>query len=128
MRRYNIVVSGILLIFFINNFAFAAPVSAQEKHQVRVDMVHIPKDVITVVEKRGNEELEKLLDQYFKAIGKPAESSDAHASSSSAAPGPVHGSTSVIQAPPPNPASSIANPKPLMRPSGPSAAAPVQGL
>ena len=128
MRRYNIVVSGILLIFSINNFAFAAPILVQEKHQARVDVVHIPKDVITVVEKRGKEELERLLDQYFKAMGKPAESSDADASSSSAAPGPVHGPTSVAQAPPPNPASSIVNPNPLMRPSGPSAAAPMQGL
>ena len=46
---------------------------------------------------------------------------------SSALLGPDHGSTSVVQAPPPNPASSIPNPNPLMIPSGPSAAAPMQG-
>ena len=69
MRPYNIVVSGILLIFSINDFALAAPVLVPEKHQAHVDVAHIPKDVITVVEKSGKEELEKLLDQYFKAMG-----------------------------------------------------------
>jgi hypothetical protein len=61
-----------------------------------------------------NEELEKLLEEYHhNAMGKPVESSDAHASSSSV----------------PNPASSTANPDPLVEPTGPSAAAatPMQG-
>ena len=39
-----------------------------------------------------------------------------------------HGSTNVVQVPPMIPASSTANRNPLMRPSGPSAAAPMQGL
>ena len=132
MRRYNIVVSGILLILSINGFALAAPVLVQEKHQAHVDLVHIPKesDVMAVVEKRGKGELEKLLDQYFKAMGKPAESSDAHASSSSAAPGPAHWPTNVVQEPPPNPASSTSNLDPyhlLMESSGPSSTVPMQG-
>jgi len=46
---------------------------------------------------------------YFKSLGKPFESSDTHASSSSAPAGPDHGSTNVVQAPGPNPASSTAN-------------------
>jgi hypothetical protein len=100
MRRYDIV-SGILLILSIIDFALAAPVLVQEKRQASVDVVHIPKDVITVLEKRGSEEVEKLVEEYFKAMGKPAESSDSHASSSSSPPGPDHGSTDVVQAPVP---------------------------
>jgi hypothetical protein len=75
------------------------------------------QDVITVLGKRGDEELEKVAEEYFKTWVKPVESSDAHASSSSAPPGPDHGSTNVVQAPEPNPASSTANPNPLMEPS-----------
>ena len=130
MRRYNIVVSGILLIFSINGFALAAPISVQEKHQAGVDALHIPKDVITVLGKRGDEELARLLDQYFKAIGKPAESSDAHVLSSLAPPGSDHGPTNVVQEPLLNLASSTANPypyHPLMEISGPSSTAPMQG-
>ena len=120
MRRYDIV-SGILLILSIIDFAFAAPVLLQEKHQARVDVVHIPKDVITVLGKRmDEEEPEKLLEKYFKTGKEPVESSDTHASSSSAPPGPDHGSTNVVQAPASNPASSIANPDPLVVPSGSS--------
>jgi hypothetical protein len=102
MRRYD-VVSGILLILYIIDFALAAPVLVQEKRQAFVDVVHIPKDLMTVLGKRGNEELEKLLEGYFNEIGKPVESSDAHASSSSAPLGPDHGSTNVVQEPEPNP-------------------------
>ncbi|KAN0123263.1 hypothetical protein V8E52_003216 [Russula decolorans] len=60
MRRYDIV-SGILLILSIIDFALAAPVLVQEKRQASVDVVHIPKDVITVLGKRGSEEVEKLM-------------------------------------------------------------------
>jgi hypothetical protein len=83
MRRYD-VVSGIIFIIFIIDSALAAPVLVQEKRQARVDVVHMPKDVITVLGKRVNEELEKLLEAYFKRMGEPLKSSDAHASSSSA--------------------------------------------
>jgi len=117
MRRYDIV-SGILLILSIIDFALAAPVSAQEERRARVDVAHVPKDVTTVLGKRGGEELEKLAEEYFKTWGKPVESSDAHALSSSALAGSGdHGSTNVVQAPAPNPASSTANPDPLMDPS-----------
>ena len=126
MRQCNIF-SGIILILSIIEFALAAPILVQEKRQVGVDALHIPKDVITVLGKRGDDELARLLDEYFKTIRKTAQSSDAHASSSSVPSGPGHGSTSVVQAPPPNPALSIANPNQLMRPSGPSAAGPMQG-
>jgi hypothetical protein len=76
--------------------------------------------------KRGNEELEKFVEEYFKSVGKPFESSDAHASSSSAPPRPDHGSTNVVQAPAPNPASSSSNPDPSKEPPGPSSTAPIQ--
>jgi hypothetical protein len=123
MRRYDIV-SGILLILSIVDFALAAPVLVQEKRQACVDVVPIPKDGVPVLGKRGNEELEKLAADYFKTWGEPVESSDAHASSISAPPGPDHGSTNVVQAPGPNQASSTANPGLLMEPSSPSS---VQG-
>jgi hypothetical protein len=126
MRRYDIV-SGILLILFIINFALAAPVLVQEKRQVVVDAAHIPKDVVTVLGKRGDDELEELLAEYFKTWGRPMDSSDAHASSSSAAPGHNYGSTDVVHVPEPNPASSTANAGPLMEPSSPSSTAPISG-
>ncbi|KAN0105715.1 hypothetical protein V8E52_010771 [Russula decolorans] len=125
MRRYNIVY-GILLILSIIDFALAAPVLVQEKRQACVDVVHIPRDEITVLGKRGFEHLDKfasLAEAYFKTLGKPVESSDAHASSSSAPLGPDHGSTNVVQAPAPNPALSTTNPSPLMEPSSPSSTA-----
>ena len=106
MRRYNIV-SGLLLILPFIDFALAAPVLVQEKRQAYVDVVHIPKDVITVLRKRGFDDLEKLVEDFFNTgVKPPIESSDAHASSSSAPPGPDHGSTNVVHAPGPNPASS----------------------
>jgi hypothetical protein len=126
MRRCDIV-SGILLILSIIDFTLTAPVLVQEKPQACVDVVHTHKDVITVLGKRGNEELEKFAEEYFKSVRKPFESSDAHASSSSASPRPDHGSTNVVQAPPLNPASSTANPRPLIEPPGPSSTAAMQG-
>jgi hypothetical protein len=83
-------------------------------------VVHIPRDVITVLGKRGEvlDRLDLLWDEYFKTSGKTVESSDAHASSSSApAPAPDHESTNVVQAPVPDQASSTANPNPLIGPS-----------
>ena len=57
-------------------------------------------------------------------LAKPdSELSDAHASSSSARPRPDHGSTNVAQESASNPASSAANPSPLMEPSSPSSSA-----
>ena len=119
MRRYDII-SGILLILSIFNFSLAAPLLVKEKRQTYVDavMLNIPKDVITVLGKRGErEELGKLLENYFKYVAKPTQSSETHAASGSAPLGPDHGSTSAVQAPEPNPAPSTANPDPLMGPS-----------
>ena len=126
MRRH-VIVSGILLILPVTDLALAAPVLVQENHQAWVDVVHIPKDTITVLGylgKRGDEELGKLLE---KVMEKPAKSSDAHALSSSAPLGPDHGSTDVVQAPGPNPASSTGNPDPLTEPPGLVSTAPMQG-
>jgi hypothetical protein len=124
MRRYDIV-SGILLILSIIDFAIAAPILVQEKRHASVDVVHIPKDVITVLGKRGEEDLAKLAEEFAKTWGKPIDSSGAHTSSSSAPAGPDHESTDVMQGPAPNPASSTANPGLLMEPSSPSSTAAI---
>jgi hypothetical protein len=129
MRRCDII-SGILLILSIIDFALAAPVLLQEKRQASVDVVHVPKDVMTVLGKRGdhpNDRLAKLALDYFKKMGNSVGSSDAHASSSLTPPGTDQGSTNVVQAPASNSAPSIANPDPLLESSSPSAAAPMQG-
>jgi hypothetical protein len=121
MRRYNIVY-GFLLFLSIIDFALAAPVLVQEKRQACVDVVHIPRDVITVLGKRGFEHLDKfarLAEAYFKTLGEPVESSDAHASSSSTLPGPDHGSTNVVQAPVSDPALSDAHASSSSAPLGP---------
>ena len=127
MRRYDII-SGILLILSIIDFALAAPVPVQEKREAHVDVAHMPKDVITILEKRGQEELETAVAEYFKTLMKSAETSDAHASSSSAPLGPDHGPTNVAQEsaqePAPNP---TANPGLLMQPSSPLSTSPVEG-
>ncbi len=120
MRRYDIV-SGTLLILSIIDFALAAPVLMQEKRQACVDVVHIPKDVITVVGKRGEEdEFEKLWEEYFDHLGYQEESgylkspaTHSSSSSTSAPPEPDHGSTNIVKAPAPNPSSSTANPDPM---------------
>jgi hypothetical protein len=119
MRRYGIV-SGILLILSIITFALAAPVLVQEKCQACVDVVHIPRDLITVLGERGGEELEKLAEEYLEKKPPVPESSDVQESPSTAPPGSAHASTNVVQAPAGNPASSIADPNPLMEPSRPS--------
>jgi hypothetical protein len=105
MRRYDMV-SGILLILSIIDFALAAPVLVQEKRQECDDVVHTPGDVITMLGERGfaADQLDLMWDKYIKPSRKPVESSDADASSSPAPPRPDHGSTNVVQAPPPNPA------------------------
>ncbi|KAI0274464.1 hypothetical protein BGY98DRAFT_1188510 [Russula aff. rugulosa BPL654] len=118
MRRYDIV-TGILLVLSIIDFALAAPVLVQEKHQAHVDAVHIPKDLTTILGKRLDEDLEKLGEEYFKTSGKSIDSSGTHSSSSSAPSGPEppdHGSTNDVP-PTPNLASSTTNPDPSMDPS-----------
>jgi hypothetical protein len=116
MRRYDIVFGIFLILSIIDlDFTLAAPVLVQEKRQACVDAVHIPRDVKSVLGKRGDQ-LDVLWDYYFKTSEKPVELSDTHAqaSSSSAPPGHDHGSTNVVQAPAPNPTSSTAESNPLM--------------
>jgi hypothetical protein len=96
MRRYDIV-SGILLILSVIDFALAAPLLVQENHQACVDVVHIPKDVITVLGKRGDEELEKLLEEERPFFAKPESSSATRPSSSSPPSGPADGWADVKQ-------------------------------
>ena len=125
MRRYYIV-SGILLTLSIIDFALAAPVLVQETGETGVDVVHLPKDAITVLEKRGGEWLDNMLEQYMKTWEKPIESSDSHASSSPAPsesepPGPDHGSPNVVHSPEPDPASSTSLPDLMLGPLSPTA-------
>jgi hypothetical protein len=113
MLRYDIV-RGIILILSIIDFTLAAPVLVQEKRQAGVDVVRIPKDVITMLGRRGEEEIEKLAEEYIKTEGKQFDTSDAHASSnlaqsSSTPPGLEHGPTNVEQSPALNPVSSTAD-------------------
>jgi hypothetical protein len=67
MRRYY-PVSGILLILLIIDFALAVPVLVQENNQARVDVAHIPEEVMTVLEKRGGDPLDLLWDKYFQRL------------------------------------------------------------
>jgi len=119
MRRYDIVFA-ILLIHSVVDFTLAVPVLVQEKRQTCVNVEHIPRDVITVLGKRGSEEMERLIKEFIGTWKTLVESSDAHASSSSAPPVPDHGSMNEVNAPAPNPAPSPANPNPLMDPLSPS--------
>ena len=92
MRQYNLI-SGIVFVLSIIDFALAAPIPVQEKRQTSIDMVQIPRDVITVLEKRvGYEELEKVA-EYFEKLGLD----ESHTSSSSTQPGPEHGSMNDVQ-------------------------------
>ena len=137
MRQYDMVF-GILLIFSIIDFALAAPVPIQAKRHTGVDMVHIPRDMITVSEKRGADgELEKLAEYFDTLETTHASSSSApqepiHASSSSAPQEPTHASSSSAPQEPEhgpvndvqtestsNPVSSTPNPNPLVEPSSP---------
>ncbi len=93
MHRYDIF-TGILLILSIIDFTLAAPVSVQEIRQPHVDVEHMPKDVITVVKKRGGEEIEMVAEEIFHTLksvnwGKPFASKppEANPPSSTANPG-----------------------------------------
>ena len=113
MRQCDMVV-GVLFILSIINFALAAPVPVQEKGQAWVDVEHIPRNVITVLGKRGSDE--KLMKDLFGTWKNPVESSQAHTSSSSAAPAPDRGSMNDMEGPVRIPASLPTNPEPLMEP------------
>jgi hypothetical protein len=122
MRRYYIV-SGILLILPIIDFALAAPVLVQEKRQAGVDVAHISEDSIIMLGKRGGEFDEWLehLNQFENQFAKPKESSAARPSSSSPPSGPDHGQMDVQQ---PLPAS---NPEGWSPVSSPDHALPIPG-
>ena len=111
MRRYN-VVSGVLFVLPIINFALAAPALVQEKRHAFVDVVHKLDDAeIIVLGKRVEDPLDLMWNKYFEKMwGKPEVSSATHAPSSSAPSTPGHGSTNVIEEPAPNSASTAANP------------------
>ena len=127
MRQYN-VIFGTLLILSTIHFALAAPIPGQENHQTYHDGDVVPRDVITVSEKRaGDEELKQAV-EYMRKMrlgNQQASSSSApeHGSmsdvqgSSSAPPGPVHEST-IDEAP--NSAPSTHNPNTLVEPTSPS--------
>ena len=104
--RYDIV-TRILLILSIIDFALAAPVSVQEKRQARADGVNIPKDATTVLGKRWDEEtVRKMLDKYHELMMEL----DTSSSSSSASSVADHESTNVVLQPAPNPASEWTKP------------------
>jgi len=116
MRRYNII-PLILLILSIINFALAAPVLIAEKCHSCVDVVHVPKDVVTVLGKRGDdfEKLAKLFDNFDRWWGPSAwgdyehvdpESSSAVLPPSSSAPSDSGHGPMQEHVPPENPASS----------------------
>ena len=83
MRLYNIV-SEILLILPIIDFAVTAPVLVQEKLQARVNVVHIPAHAMTMLWKRADDsELDELGVKLFShpeshSVSKPEELSAAH--------------------------------------------------
>jgi hypothetical protein len=131
------IVSGTFLILSIIDFALVAPVLVQEKHQASVDVVHVPEDLVTVLWEQGEDkefvEVMKLVEWLHKenkAWNEHLEfypkSSVTHALSSTAPPGPDHGSTNILQPPTLNPALSTANPYPELELSRPWS--PVQGL
>jgi hypothetical protein len=105
MRLHNIV-SGIVILSIID-FTLAAPVLVQEKRQACAEVVNISNEVITVLGKRGDDDLDKLVEEYFQ---KPVESP------TSVPPGPNHGSTNMVQDPATKPASWPTAPSALSRP------------
>ena len=101
MRRYYIV-SGILLILPIIDFALAAPVLVQEKRQAGFNVLHIPEDVTTMLEKRGDE-LDELILVYEDHFAKPEEPPATHPSSSSPPPGSDYRQVDIKPPPPSHP-------------------------
>jgi hypothetical protein len=127
MRLYHIV-SRILFILPIIDFAVAAPVLVQEKLQAGVDVVHIHEDAINMLGKRGDEFDEFLLklfeDPGSHLFAKPGESAASRLLSPQTS--PAGGWTDLKKPLPsipeessltPSPASSTANTEPLMESS-----------
>jgi len=112
MRQYDLV-SHIFLILSIINFALAAPVLVQEKHQTCHDVLYNPEDATTVLGKRGSDDVE-LADFLDNWLTKP------ESSSGSAPSNPDHGAANVIDGSPPNPATSTVSNHESMEMHGPS--------
>jgi hypothetical protein len=111
--RLSDIAFGFIFILFISNFALAAPLPTRGKRDACVDVVPIPKDAMTVLGKRVDEDFEKfakMVNEYFESWGKSVESSNAHVSSSSAPPASDHGPTANVKAPEPNPGSPLLPP------------------
>jgi hypothetical protein len=87
MRLYHIV-SGILFILPIIDFAVAMPVLVQEKRRPPVDVAQMPEDAINTLGKRGKE-LDELLSVLENHFPEP-ESSAARPSSGSPSSGTDH--------------------------------------
>ncbi|KAI0276449.1 hypothetical protein BGY98DRAFT_704983 [Russula aff. rugulosa BPL654] len=123
MRRF-IIVSGILLILPVIDFALAAPVLVRENRRACVDVIHRPEDMITVLGKRVDDPLDPMFENYFESIwGKPKESSATPASLSPTPSELDYELTDIVQAPAPNSGPSTANPNhALVEPSSPSSA------
>jgi hypothetical protein len=106
--RLSDIAFGFILILFISDFALAAPLPTRGKGDACVDVVPIPKDVMTVLGKRMDEDFDefaKMVNEYFKTWENPVESSNAHVSSSSAPQASDHGPTADVKAPELNPGS-----------------------
>ena len=100
------IVSGILLIVPIIDFALGAPVLVQEKREAYADMVDIPEYTVTQLPKRGEKwgEIEEVGGKYIENwFVLPKDSHVVHGPSSSAPSEPGHASMSGMNAPPSNP-------------------------
>jgi hypothetical protein len=82
MRRYYIV-SGIFLIRSIIDFAIAAPVLVQGTRQAGANVVRMPEDAMTILGKRGDDDLDKVFLIFEDHFIKPEETSAARPSSPS---------------------------------------------
>jgi hypothetical protein len=111
MRRYNIVPLTFLILSIIN-FALAAPALTPEKRQVRVDVAHVPKDVITVLWKRGDtlKEMEELFANWDRWWGRPARPSSAVRPPRISAPSESSRGSMRVDVPPASPASFVEHP------------------
>jgi hypothetical protein len=104
MRPHLAVVSGILLIPSVIDFAVAAPVLVQEKHQARAGIVGITEDAVTTSGKRVGDwekvwQSEDLTEGRpgYHFLPKPPKSSAARLSKPPAGPMPADGWTNVKQ-------------------------------